>query len=121
MTKTVASMFALLAIASMPALRVLPNFNPSGEKTIRVTAKRFEFSPSEIHLKKGEPVVLEIQSADVRHGFNLPDLGVRADLKPGTVSRISFTPNKTGEFAFTCDVFCGSGHEDMSGTVSVSE
>ena len=29
------------------------------------------------------------------------------------------TPTKTGEFIFLCDVFCGSGHENMEGTLRV--
>jgi cytochrome c oxidase subunit 2 len=120
-TKNIALIITGLALLSLSASRVSSSLARPTEKVVRLTARKFEFSPSEISLKKGEPVVLEIQSADVRHGFSLPDFGVRADLKPGTVSRISFTPTKTGQFTFVCDVFCGSGHEDMSGTISVTE
>src|SRR5215475_3999242 len=91
------------------------------DNTIHLTAKKFEFTPSEITVKKGEPVVLEIKSEDVNHGFSLPDFGVRGDVKAGSVLHIRFTPGKTGQFPFTCDVFCGSGHEDMSGTLTVTE
>ena|SRR5215510_7153047 len=93
----------------------------AGDKTIQITAKKFEFTPGEISAKKGQPLVLEIKSEDVNHGFSLPDFGVRGDVKPGSVLRLSFTPDKTGQFTFTCDVFCGSGHEDMSGTLTVTE
>jgi cytochrome c oxidase subunit II len=37
------------------------------------------------------------------------------------VNRISLTPDKAGRFAFACDVFCGVGHEEMSGTLIVTE
>ena len=30
------------------------------------------------------------------------------------------TPTKIGEFTFLCDVFCGSGHENMEGTTCAS-
>jgi len=93
----------------------------SVDKTIQITAKKFEFTPGEITVKKGEPVALEIKSEDVNHGFNLPDFGVRGDVKPGSVLRLRFTPDKTGQFTFTCDIFCGSGHEEMSGTLTVTE
>ena len=93
----------------------------AADKTIHITAKKFEFTPGEITAKKGEPLVLEIKSEDVNHGFSLPDFGVRGEVKPGSVLRLSFTPDKTGQFTFTCDVFCGSGHEDMSGTLTVTE
>jgi cytochrome c oxidase subunit 2 len=88
---------------------------------IPVTVKRFEYSTHEIRLKKGVPVVLEITSLDVPHGFNLPDLGVRADVVPGKPARVRLVPDKVGAFTFRCDVFCGSGHEDLDGTVVVSE
>ncbi|HSB11233.1 MAG TPA: cupredoxin domain-containing protein [Blastocatellia bacterium] len=91
------------------------------EKVIKLTAKKFEYSPAEITVKKGEPVVIEVSSEDVKHGFTLPDFGIRTDIKPGSVNRISFTPDKAGRFAFACDVFCGAGHEEMSGTLIVTE
>ena len=91
------------------------------DKVIKLTAMKFEYSPAEITVKKGEPVVIELTSKDVKHGFTLPDFGIRTDIKPGSVNRISFTPDKAGRFAFACDVFCGSGHEDMSGTLVVTE
>jgi cytochrome c oxidase subunit 2 len=91
------------------------------EHVVRITAKRFEYSPSSIQLKKGEPVVLELVSLDRVHGFNAPDFGLRADVKPGESTRLRFVPDKVGTFEFHCDVFCGSGHEDMSGEFVIGE
>ena len=91
------------------------------EKVIQVTAKKFEFVPGNITVKKGETVVLEIKSEDVKHGFNLPDFKVRAVLEPGKTTTVRFTPDRTGQFTFHCDVFCGDGHEDMSGTLTVTD
>ena len=91
------------------------------EKVIRITAKKFDFSPDSITLKKGEPVVFEISSADREHGFNLRAFGVRTNVSPGKVTRVRFTPDKTGKFNFSCDVFCGDGHEEMTGTVIVTD
>jgi len=90
------------------------------ERVIHITAKKFDFSPDSITLKKGEPVVFEISSADREHGFNLRAFGVRTNVSPGKVSRIRFTPDKTGKFTFSCDVFCGDGHEEMTGTIVVT-
>jgi cytochrome c oxidase subunit II len=89
-------------------------------RTIKVSAKRFTFTPSEIALKKGEPVVFELTTEDVFMGFNAPDFGVRSDIVPGKTTKVSLTPNKTGTFIFLCDVFCGDGHETMSGRMVVT-
>jgi cytochrome c oxidase subunit 2 len=91
------------------------------EPVIRITARKFEYSPDEITVKKGAPVVLEITSLDRDHGFKLREFGIRADIKPGKVTRIRIIPDKTGRFPFECDVFCGTGHEDMSGELVVTE
>ena len=93
----------------------------TAERELQITAKKFAFTPDTITLKKGEPVLLVLSSQDHRHGFNLRAFGIRADVNPGESTRIRFTPNKTGKFSFSCDVFCGEGHEDMTGTVVVTE
>lgn len=93
----------------------------SAGQVIKITAKKFEYNPREITLKKGVPVTLELTSLDRLHGFNCPDLGIRGDINPGAVTRISFTPQKTGNFTFFCDNFCGEGHEGMNGTFKVVE
>jgi len=91
------------------------------EQVIQITAKRFEYSPKEITLKKGVPVVLEFTSLDRLHGFNCPGLKLRMDIRPGKVNTLRFTPDKAGTFPFHCDNFCGSGHEGMKGTIIVTE
>jgi len=112
----------LVASALLSGLVIYTRANAvPAERVIHITAKKFDFSPESITLKKGEPVVLEISSADREHGFNLRAFGVRANVSPGKVSRIRFTPDRAGKFTFTCDVFCGDGHEEMAGTVIVNE
>ena len=91
------------------------------EQVIQITAKRFEYSPKEITLKKGVPVVLEFTSLDRLHGFNCSGLGIRMDIRPGKVNRLRLVPDKVGTFPFHCDNFCGSGHEGMRGTIMVTE
>jgi len=86
----------------------------SDEQVVRISASTFQFQPSEITVKKGVPVTLELISEDRHHGFKLADFHLRADVKPGVVERIRFVPDKVGTFIFICDVFCGEGHEDMS-------
>ena len=92
----------------------------SEEQLVKVVARRFTFTPSEILLRKGVPAVIELTTADVVMGFNAPDFGVRSDIVPGKTSQVRFTPDKAGKFTFQCDIFCGSGHEDMSGIITVA-
>ena len=112
---------ALLVCALALVQTVFSHAHGGSEAVIPVTVKRFEYSPHEIRLKKGVAVVLKITSLDVPHGFNLPDFGVRADVVPGMPAHVRLVPDKTGTFTFHCDVFCGTGHEDLDGTVVVTE
>ena len=88
-------------------------------EVIRIVAKKFEFQPDTIELKLGVPVVLEFFAPEVEMGFDCPGLGAHADLLPGKPVRLELTPAKAGDFEFICDVFCGSGHEDMGGVIKV--
>src|SRR5262249_25635295 len=89
------------------------------ERVIHITAKRFEFAPATIELKVGEPVILELSSLDRKHGFAAPDLHINAVIQPGKPTRVRLVPDRPGTFEFHCSVFCGSGHEDMTGQLVV--
>jgi len=91
------------------------------EQIIRISASTFEFKPSEFTVKRGVPVLLELTSQDRHHGFKLSAFELRADMTPDVVEKVRFVPDKIGRFTFLCDVFCGDGHEDMSGTITVIE
>jgi cytochrome c oxidase subunit 2 len=91
------------------------------EPVIKITAKKFEYSPNSIKIKKGIPVIFELTSLDRLHGFNCPKLGVRTNIEPGKVSRVRILAQKVGVYEFYCDVFCGSGHEEMTGKIIVED
>jgi cytochrome c oxidase subunit II len=90
------------------------------QRVIRVIAKKFEFVPRQIRVKRGEAVLLQFTAPEVPMGFSLADFGLRTDIVPGKTATLQLTPQKTGSFTFLCDVFCGNGHEEMSGTLLVS-
>jgi cytochrome c oxidase subunit 2 len=100
------------AVASAPARADAP-------RVIPVAAKRFEFEPKEIHVKKGESVVLEVTSQDVTHGFFSRKLGFDEDLAPGKTIRVPIRADETGPYLVLCDHYCGSGHGGMKMTIVV--
>ena len=106
---------ALLLLAALVATAT------AGEepRTIAITAKRFEFVPATITLKKGETVKLLVKSEDVTHGLFLRPLKIDTDLTPGEVQEITVTPQTAGTFTAICHHFCGAGHGGMKLTVIV--
>jgi cytochrome c oxidase subunit 2 len=111
---------ALLALAVSSVL-LYPSAEAADPAVIKVTAKCFAYTPSEIKLKKGVPVTLQLTTADKAHGFSAPDLNLDTAIKPGKIIELHLTPDKVGSFPFYCDVFCGTGHDNMSGKIIVTE
>ena len=103
------------------AIAVVSAHAQGAPKRIEVTAHRFNFSPAEITLKKGEPVVLVLKSTDVAHGLRFRDLHVELNVRAGSSTEVTFTPDKTGDFTGHCSVFCGSGHGSMALKLHVTE
>ena len=94
---------------------------PKPVEHIDVTASRFSFQPSEITIKKGEPVTITVHSADVTQGLVIQDLGVRTEVKKGQEAQVTLTPETAGTFEGKCAHFCGKGHGSMVFTVHVVE
>jgi len=90
-------------------------------KTITISASKFQFEPNDITVKKGEEVVMIIQSQDVTHGLLLEDFGVKTDIKKGQPTEVKFTPQTAGTFGGKCAHFCGKGHGSMTMTIHVVE
>jgi len=111
---------AALAVAGCVAGAELGPKKPPVQ-TVEILAQRFDFTPEEIKVKKGMPVDLSLTTLDRLHGFDVPGLGLRAEIVPGDTTHVRFTPDKAGRFLFHCDVFCGEGHEDMDAAIIVEE
>jgi len=93
----------------------------SAPHRIEIVAKRFDFTPGDITLKKGEPVVIALTSKDVDHGVKFKELNLVVKAKKGETSEVAYTPTQTGTFVGQCSVFCGSGHGSMKMTLHVTE
>ena len=114
----------LLAVACASALiTVAPKTNLAradvNPKVIEITAKKFEFTPSAITLKKGQPVILRLTSADRVHGFMSKPLKFDTDIAVGKTTDVAVTPDTAGDFTVICDHYCGTGHGNMKMKVSV--
>ena len=115
---------ACVRVASAATPTVTSNSaNPTApaEHVFKVTAKKFEFTPSVIHLKLNTPVVIELTALDRRHGFAVPDLHIDEEITPGKPTLVHLIPDKVGTYAFHCSLFCGDGHEDMVGQIVIEQ
>jgi cytochrome c oxidase subunit II len=105
-------------------------------QVIEVIAKKYEYSPSPVHVKIGTKVQLRITAVDHDHGFKIgvdPDVGKANgksglvfaspqdcwQLKKGETTTIEFLAQVSGTYTFRCCHTCGLGHRGMRGEVVV--
>ena len=111
--------FAVISLLLVLAVTAGTAEGAEQSRAIVITAKRFEFVPSTITLKKGETVKLVVTSEDVTHGLFIRPLKIDTDLTPGKTEELTVTPQSAGTFTAICHHFCGAGHGNMKLTVVV--
>lgn len=112
---------ALIVLAPALGARAQEPTPAAQPRRISVTAKKFEFNPSRIELKTGEPVEITLQSEDATHGFICEELGIeKVVYEKGKPATVSLTPQKPGAYEFKCAKWCGLGHGKMKGEFVVT-
>jgi len=111
----------LCAAAAACYLNFAAHAAAASAQSIEVSARKFEFGPKEIRVKKGQRITIVLTSPDFVHGFSVPDFNVRADGIPGKTVEVTFVAGKTGKFIYLCDNFCGEDHDKMTGFLIVTE
>jgi cytochrome c oxidase subunit 2 len=105
-------------------------------QVLEITAKKYEYSSSPVHVKNGTKVQLKITATDHDHGFKIaavPDGAVPNgtggliftsaqdcwQLKKGETTTIEFLAQTPGTYTFKCCHTCGLGHRGMKGQIVV--
>jgi heme/copper-type cytochrome/quinol oxidase subunit 2 len=114
------SSFSLLSSAHASSAENRPNLSDAESRVITIEAKRFEYVPNRIFVRKGEVVTLRMESLDVTHGLYLDGYGVNIKANPGVVAKATFVADKPGRFTFRCSETCGEFHPYMIGFLEVT-
>ena len=92
-----------------------------------------DFTPRDMVLPKGKPVLLRIRARDVLHSVFAPHFRLKMDAVPGMPTQFWFVPTKTTEemrietgnpnftYEIACTEICGRGHFSMRLQVVVLE
>ncbi len=79
-----------------------------------------DFRPAVVRVDVGEDIVIRLTSADVTHGFYVPELGVGpVEVEPGHVTEVALHGREEGVFEYYCTQVCGECHYFMRGKVIV--
>lgn len=82
---------------------------------ITITATNFQYDKQEIKVHKGDTVKITLKNDSGNHGFQIKDYNV--NIKGGETA--TFVADKAGSFDYNCSIQCGSGHDNMTGTLTV--
>jgi heme/copper-type cytochrome/quinol oxidase subunit 2 len=92
---------------------------PPQERTFRIDARQFAYSPAELQVNPGDKVIIQLVSNDVVHGLYVDGYGVSVEADPGQTATLTFVANKPGSFRFRCNITCGAMHPFMIGKLTV--
>lgn len=128
----------LLALGTFLSLPESIHATSQEVQVIEITAKKYEYSNSAVHVKLGTKVQLKITAIDHDHGFKIgsvPDGASSGDkpglvftseqecwqLKKGETTMIEFVAQTPGTYSFKCCHTCGLGHRGMRGQIVVEQ
>jgi cytochrome c oxidase subunit 2 len=126
--------FFWLVVFCLPVSRI--SAQNQDVQVIEVTAKKYDYSPEPVHIKRGMKVQLKITATDHDHGFKIttfPDGAAQSgtpglvfasaqdcwQLKKGETTTIEFLAQTAGTYTFRCCHTCGVGHRGMKGELVI--
>jgi cytochrome c oxidase subunit 2 len=74
-----------------------------------------------LHVPVGKDIKLVLISQDVLHAFYVPAFRQQVHVVPGRYTDIWFKPTRIGEYHLFCNMYCGTQHSEMCGSVIVMD
>jgi heme/copper-type cytochrome/quinol oxidase subunit 2 len=90
-------------------------------KSIKMTAQNWKWTPQTIRVQKGTRVIIDFQSWDASHSFELKAFGIKVPLPQDKTGHVEFVADKVGKFKWRCGRPCGDGCPKMVGKLIVEE
>jgi plastocyanin len=94
----------------------------SAPADVYLLVQQWSFEPDVLRLRAGVPYRFRMMAVDVAHGASL-QLGPASRivrLRQGVLVEQEITFTKTGEYLVYCTLYCGVGHDRMSGRIIVT-
>lgn len=90
-----------------------------GRKAFAVTARRYQFDPEVLDVRRNDVVRLTITSEDVAHSFTVDAYRIQKRIPPGGTTTFEFRADEAGRFPYYCSMRTESGCAEMRGELIV--
>jgi heme/copper-type cytochrome/quinol oxidase subunit 2 len=111
MNKSLLPLFALTLAILAFGCRNQPK--SAADAHIQVVMKKYTIEPAIIRVKANQVTELEVSTADVQHGFDVPALGIKEPVRSGQSAIVTLKNPPKGEYKVACGIICGPHHDDM--------
>lgn len=116
----VATLLAPLLLLSTPSMRSQGTPQGAEPLEVKITAKKYEFTPNTVEVNAGTRIIFKITALDREHGFEIANTKEGCvKIKKGETATVEYMADKPGTVEFKCCVFCGVGHHGMKGKIVV--
>lgn len=109
---------------AMPGMQAMPvaHGGTMSPADVFLLAQQWSFEPLDLRLRRDVPYRFRMMAVDAAHGASL-QLGKGSHvvrLPKGVLVERQMTFTEPGEFLLYCTIYCGEGHQFMSGKVRVA-
>ena len=124
-TALLASLAVTGLVVAVATLRPWPHdaHAAPGAQIVRAVGYQWYWELDTEEVTAGRPVVFEVASADVNHGFGVYDpsgtILFQTQVMPGYVNKVKHTFTEPGTYRVLCLEYCGTAHHDMIGEFKV--
>lgn len=108
----------LAAAFVAPALSQ-PDADTPGRRAFALVARKYQFDPEVIDVRRNDIVRLTITSADIAHSFTVDAYRIQKRIPAGAATTFEFRADEVGRFPFYCSMRLDAGCAEMRGELIV--
>ena len=110
---------SLALVACFAALGFLVQAQEGGERTFKVSAHKYAFSPSTIEVRQDDLVRVNFSTDDIPHSFTIDKYRIAKRVEPGRPLTFEFRADQPGRFPIYCNLAADEGCRKMIGELVV--
>jgi len=96
-----------------------PEPEPAGRRQFTLKARKFQFEPEVVDVRRNDVVRIIITSVDIDHSFTIDAYRIQKRIPAGGSVTVEFRADEVGRFPFYCSMRIDPGCADMSGELIV--